>query len=177
MATTRKRIPAPVQANPAASAAGATTPDPHAAPALGDQPRQPMETLMTFTKENLEKAQAATMKSYDELTTFGKDNVDAVVKAGQIYVKGIEELSRALINLGQIQYEQGVAATKALMGCTSLRQVIDLQSDLAKTAVDKTLAEGSKMHEMALKVANEAMAPLQARVTLAVEKFGKPVAA
>jgi phasin family protein len=149
---------------------------------------QPVEKIMTFTKEQMEKAAAqakeqfekattTARKSYDEIAVFGKENVDAVVKAGAIYVKGVEEFSRAWMGLSQIHYETSMAATKAVLGATSLRQVIDVQSEFAKSAVDKTLAETTKLSELARKVATETMEPIQARVTVAVEKMSKPLAA
>jgi phasin family protein len=149
---------------------------------------QPVEKIMTFTKdqmekvttkakEQFEKATTTARKSYDEMAVFGKGNVDAVVKAGAIYAKGVEEFSRAVMGLSQIHYETSMAATKAVLGATSLRQVIDVQSEFAKTAVDKTLAETTKLSELARKVATETMEPIQARVTVAVEKMSKPLAA
>jgi len=173
---------------PAAAPPVATPPKsdkPHAAVAAVGQP---VEKMMTFTKDQMEKATAkakeqfekattTARKSYDEMTVFGKGNVDAVVKAGAIYAKGVEEFSRAFIGLGQIHYETSMAATKAVLGATSLRQVIDLQSEFAKTAVDKTIAETTKLSELARKVATETFEPIQARVTVAVEKISKPIAA
>jgi hypothetical protein len=39
------------------------------------------------------------------------------------------------------------------------------------------VAEGTKLGEMSFKVANDAIAPIQARVNVAVEKMAKPIAA
>ncbi len=76
----------------------------------------------------------------------------------------------------QHQFEASVAAAKAVLGCTSLRQMVDLQTDLARTNFDKFVADGSKLSEISLKVANETLEPIQARVNVAVEKFIKPAA-
>ena len=38
------------------------------------------------------------------------------------------------------------------------------------------MSETAKLQEAALKLAEQAFAPLSARMTLAVEKFGKPLA-
>ena len=179
---------AEIQEIPAASLPVAQPPKSQPVEADASAVGQPMETIMTFTKEQMEKTAAAAKdqfekvttvarKNYDEMAVFGKANVDAVVKAGAIYAKGVEEFSRAVMGLSQIHYETTMTTAKAVMGATSLRQVIDLQSEFAKTAVDKTLVETTKLSELARKVATETMEPIQARVTVAVEKMGKPLAA
>ena len=66
---------------------------------------------------------------------------------------------------------------KALMGCKTLRDVIDLQADFARSNFDALVAEGTKLSETSFKLTNEAIAPIQARVTVAVEKLTKPIAA
>jgi len=180
--------PVVIQEIPAVALPVAQPPESQPSPAEAIAVGQPMEKMMTFTKEQMEKTAAAAKdqfekvttvarKNYDEMAVFGKANVDAVVKAGAIYAKGVEEFSRAMMGLSQIHYETTMTTAKAVMGATSLRQVIDLQSEFAKTAVDKTLAETTKLSELARKVATETMEPIQARVTVAVEKMGKPLAA
>lgn len=134
------------------------------------------EQAVAMTQEQVAKASTAFFKGYDDLTVFSKENVEAVVRAGSIYAKGVEELGRAVVTLTQTQVESTVAAAKAAMGCTTLRQIVDLNTDLAKTSFDKIVAEGSKLSEMSMKVANEAFQPIQARVNVAVEKFAKPAA-
>ena len=98
------------------------------------------------------------------------------MKAGSIYARGMEDLSKTVMAITQSQLEASVAAAKAVLGCTSLRQMVDLQTDLARSNFDKLVADGSKLSEISLKVANEALEPIQARVNVAVEKFIKPAA-
>jgi len=43
--------------------------------------------------------------------------------------------------------------------------------------MEKSLAETAKLQEAALKLAETSFAPLSARMTLAVEKFAKPMLA
>ncbi len=50
---------------------------------------------------------------------------------------------------------------------------MELQSGLARTTVEKTLAETGRFTEASLKLAEQSFAPIAARVSLAVEKFAK----
>lgn len=141
-----------------------------------DATQKGIEQAVQLTKENVERASTAFFKSYDELTVYGKGNVEAVVKAGSIYARGLEDLSKMLMAITQSQFEASVSAAKAVLGCTSLRQMVDVQTDLARSHFDKFVADGSKLSEISLKVANETLEPIQARVNVAVEKFMKPAA-
>lgn len=141
-----------------------------------DAAQKGLEHAVQLTKENVEKASTAFFKGYDELSVYSKGNVEAVVKAGSIYARGLEDLSKTVMAISQSQLEASVAAAKAVLGCTSLRQMVDLQTGLARSHFDKMVANGSKLSEISLKVANEAFEPIQARVSAAVGKFTKPAA-
>jgi|GEM_PF-1104914 len=128
-------------------------------------------------KHILENTAMTMFQRYEDLNGFGKENVDAIVKSTTLLTKGLEELTQVLFKMSQESLETTMAAAKSAMACTTLRQIIDFQNDLAKTSFDKLLAEGTKVSEMSLKVANDALEPIQARVNVAIEKMVKPVAA
>ena len=63
-----------------------------------------------------------------------------------------------------------------MMTAKTMRDVIDLQTDFAKQRFDHLVAEGTKMSEMSVKVANEAMEPLQKQFDTTVSTPTKPIA-
>jgi phasin family protein len=138
---------------------------------------KPMEKIMQMNKEQFEKAGKAVFTQFDVLLGFGKDNVEAVVKSSTIVAKGVEDLTKAMVAMSQHNLETSVAATKAAFGATTLKQVVDLQTDFAKSSYEQIVTETGKLSELSLKVANEAAAPIQGRVNVAIEKFMKPIAA
>ena len=69
--------------------------------------------------------------------------------------------------------DQTVATVKALAGVKSLKEAVDLQSSLARASLEKAVAETGKLTDASLKLAEQTLAPITARVTLAVEKFGR----
>lgn len=135
------------------------------------------EQAIELTRENVAKANTAFLKGYADAQGFGKGNVDALVQAGTIFAKGAEQISKQVAALTQNSVQSSVVTAKALMGCKTLRDVIDLQADFARSSFDALVAESTKISELSLKVTNEAIAPIQARVTVAVEKLTKPIAA
>ena len=128
-------------------------------------------------EEQVEKASATAFKTYEEFSKLGKDNLDAYVAAGTIFAQGIENIGKGWMSFGKQSVEASVATAKAMLGVKTLREAMDLHADWAKSTFDKFVAESTKASETSVKVANEALEPINARVNVAVEKFLKPLAA
>jgi phasin family protein len=135
------------------------------------------EKALAATQEQLEKATSAAFQGYDELTALGKDNLDALVKASTVLVKGFETLGKEVASYGQASIEKSVANAQALFGVKTLRELVEVQTEITKQAFDTWVEQGTKLGELSVKVANEAFEPIQEQVTVAVEKILKPVAA
>ena len=111
------------------------------------------------------------MKTTEELVAFNQGNLEAVVKSGQIWFAGVQDLSRQVAATAQASFEQGLANFKALTTVKSLKEAVELQSSLTRSAIEKTLSESSKLTDASIKLTEQTIAPLAARVSLAVEKF------
>jgi phasin family protein len=120
-------------------------------------------------KEGMEKA----MKTAEELVAFGQGNFEALVKSGQIWAAGVQDISKQIAANAQASFDETVSTFKALSSVKSLKDAFDLQSTLARTTVEKTLAESGRLTDASVKLAEQTMAPLTARVSLAMEKFAK----
>lgn len=143
----------------------------------GDAANKGYEQAVTMTKEQIAKQSEAFFKSYDGLAELNRANLDAVNTSGAIMTKGVEEIGKAWFGFTQSNLEQAAGTMQALMGCKTLRDVMELQNGFAKTSFDQTIAETAKLSEMSVKVANDAVEPIKARVNSSVEFFLKPVAA
>lgn len=132
---------------------------------------------LALSKEQFEKTAQAATKGFDDLVALAKGNVDAIFASAAVFAQGTEQLSRAWFALQHGAAEQAAEATRSLFAAKTLREVVDLQSSYTKTAFDGFVAESSKLSELGLKVTNDAVAPIAARVNVAVEKLSKPIAA
>ena len=135
------------------------------------------DSVGNAAREQLEKASQTAYKSYEEITKLQKDNWDAFVASSQIWAKGAEVVGKAWMTLAQDTLENAATTAKAMVGVKSLREAVDLQTDFAKGNFDKFVAESTKLSETVVKVANDAMEPITARVNVTVEKIFKPIAA
>ncbi len=128
-----------------------------------------LENTQTEMKTNMDNA----IKSAEDLVSFSQGNVEAVVKSGQIWAAGVQEFTKSFATLAQAQMDQTVSVWKAMSGVKSLKDAMDLQSNLARSTVEAAMNETGKLTDASMKLAEQTFAPITARVTLAVEKFGR----
>ncbi|KAA0597001.1 phasin family protein [Azospirillum lipoferum] len=140
--------------------------------------KQNLEGLVKAQQEQIEKASAKVLKGYDELTVLTKENVDALVKSGTVVAKGAEEAGKQVAAFTQSSLEKSVSNAKALLAVKTIQELVELQNAYAKASIDALVSESTKLQELTVKIANEALAPLNARVNATVEVLSKkPVAA
>ncbi|WP_193171602.1 phasin family protein [Nisaea nitritireducens] len=128
-------------------------------------------------KEHAEKAQKALYGGYDEYASLGKANYDAYVTAMNTWSKGFEAIGKELYAFGQESVEVSVETGKTVMGCKTVNELMELQNDVSKKSYDKAVGEITKISEMSVKTANEAIKPIQESLTGTFEKLSKPIAA
>jgi phasin family protein len=116
-----------------------------------------------------------TMKTAEEMLAFSQGNVEAFIKSGQIWSAGLQDMSKQMATTAQANYEEAMAAFKALTTVKSLKEAVDLQVGLARSVMEKGVSESNKYTDASFKLAEQAIAPISGRMTLAVEKFGKTV--
>ena len=128
-----------------------------------------LEKTQTEMKTNMDKA----FRTAEEFVSFGQGNVEAVVKSGQIWAAGVQAFSKSFASLAQSQMDQTVSVWKAMSGVKSLKDAMDLQSSLTRSSLEAAMSETGKLTDASMKLAEQTVAPITARVTLAVETFGR----
>jgi phasin family protein len=81
------------------------------------------------------------------------------------------------MSFAQSAVEANVATTKALFGATTLRELIDLQTEFQRSRFDSLIAESAKLTELSMALANDTLEPIQVRLNANVEKLLNPIAA
>jgi phasin family protein len=131
-----------------------------------------IEHAFATSKEKYETV----MQNFSDLSAVGRENMDAVVSAGTVFAKGIEAVNAEIAAISKRNLEDSIAAVKALAAAKSAKEYFELQSDLMKTSWDHLVSDTTKIGEMVGEYSKDAMAPLQSRITAAMEKLSKPLA-
>lgn len=139
-----------------------------------------IEQAQAAMKEQMEgamKSATGAFKAVEDVVEFGKGNIEAVVKANQILVAGLQDIGKTAAAQAQVALEEGMANAKALASVKSMKEAVDLQAAYARVAMEKAMAQLVATQEAALKLAETAMAPVADRAKLAMDKLAKPLAA
>ena len=127
--------------------------------------------------EQMTKGAEGFMKAAEEATEFGRGNMEAFTKAAQTWAVGSQDLARQVMALAQGLTDHSLEGAKALAAVKSLNEAAEIQAKFAKAAMEKAVAESAKMQEAVFKLTEQAVAPISARMTVAMEKMAKPIAA
>ncbi len=120
-------------------------------------------------KEGMEKA----MKTAEQFVAFSQGNIEAFVKSSQIWSTGVQDLSKHMAAAAQASMEDSMSTFKALTGVKSLKDAFELQTAFARSALEKTVAQSGMLTDASLRLTEQAMAPITARVSVAVEEISK----
>ena len=138
------------------------------------------EKAVAASKEQVEaaaKVGADAFKGYEDVIAYNQNNMEALMKVSAVFVKGVQDINKEMTVLANASMEQSVSATKQILACKSVEEVVAIHSDLAKANYDKVVAESRKLSEMGVKLAEDATAPIAVRVNETVANFSKPLAA
>lgn len=132
-----------------------------------------LSTEITQTQKKVNTHMENAIKSTEELVSFSQGNFEALIKSSQIWATGLQDLGRQFAATAQAQMDETLASVKSLSSVKSLKEALDLQTGMAKAAMEKIVAETGKVTDATVKLAEQTLAPITARVTLATEKFGR----
>ena len=128
------------------------------------------------TVEGTKKQVEDVMKGYGDLAELSRENLEAYVAATSATAKGFEAINAEIFDYSKKIYEANMAAYKSFSTVKTPKEFFDIQADLLKSRYEDALAEVNKLNEMATSSANEAVAPISARVSETADKFMKSVA-
>lgn len=128
-----------------------------------------IETAIKTGSEAFKTGFDKAVKNYDQFLGYGKETVEAYMKAANAAGKGVETLHNELYSYSKQSVEDSISATKALLGTKSVHEALELQTDFAKSAFDTYVSQVTKLSEIVSAVAKESLSPLQGRVQAWVE--------
>lgn len=141
-----------------------------------DSSAQAIETITVETAPittNPPTGMKKAMKTTEDFVAFGQGNIEAYMKASQIWTTGVQDLSKQFAATAQASFNDSMATFKAMSSVKSVKDAVELQTALARSTIEKSLAESGKLTDASLKLTEQAMAPISARVAMAVDTFSK----
>jgi phasin family protein len=126
-----------------------------------------MESLVAETQKSMTEQFEKLSKSFENLTAFGQDNMDAVVKSSEIAAKAAEGIGSEISAYSKKSFEDGVAAAQDLASAKTMTELFEKQTAYAQSAFEGFVSQATKMNEIYVAAAKDIAAPLSARVSAA----------
>lgn len=130
-----------------------------------------IESLVADTQKTFTEQFDKLSKSFEGLTSFSQENVDALVKSSELAAKAAEGIGSEITTYSKKSFEDGVAAAQELASSKTLTELFEKQTAYAQTAFEGWVHQATKMNEIYVAAAKDISAPIGARVTAASEKF------
>ena len=84
-----------------------------------------VETFVADTQKTMTEQFEKLSKSFEGLTTFGQDNVDALVKSSEIAAKAAEGIGTEISAYSKKAFEDGVAAAQDLASAKTMTELFE----------------------------------------------------
>ncbi len=138
---------------------------------IADKAQEQARTMFAQANEQGRSTMEKGKKVAEEMTEFGKGNVEAIVESARIAAKGIESFGKDSAAFARARYESTAETVRAMASVKSPTELMQLQADYFRSAFDAVVAEASRSTEASLKLAGEIAAPLQNRLAIATDKM------
>ena len=99
------------------------------------------------------------LKNFDDVQKYGKDNIDATMKAWGQVSKGVQAIAAETADYSKKSFEEGSAALEKLLGAKSLDKAMEIQ-----TAYEGFVAQATKLGELYADLAKETYKPFESFV-------------
>ncbi len=141
--------------------------------------RQAADAKQTTSK--MEKTMTKGKNQFDSFTQDavkgGKEQVDAVIQTGNVFMKGFEDMTKACMSWAQSSAEKNSQAVKALMSCKTINEFAETQNKWAQQNFDDFMAGATKMSELGVRVTTEALEPINDQFSKSIRKAVDSMAA
>ena len=102
-----------------------------------------------------------TTYTFEDFQNFSKQQVEAATAFAATMSKGMQEIAAETADYSKQAMSAGAEVVERLMGAKSVETAVQIQSDYAKTAYEGFVAKSTKINEIIVKVASEAIKPAQ----------------
>lgn len=141
----------------------------------------PTSLTAPTTPKSMESMMSKSQSQFDNMSKDAnavvKDGVEAFVKSGKIAAERMQDIMSTCMSMAQDASEKQASAMKNLMACKTINEVTDCQSKLAQASFDEMMSAFTKMTEMSIKMATEAVEPINDQVSKSIKKATESIAA
>ncbi|MDR3423579.1 MAG: phasin family protein [Alphaproteobacteria bacterium] len=103
---------------------------------------------------------ATVTKAFEDINAAVSTYISAVTKSSAALWQGIEEITRSVSGLSQESFARAVNAYTSMTSAKTPQEAIETHTDFVKDSIDSAIAGGSKVSEISVRAAQDAINPL-----------------
>lgn len=104
------------------------------------------------------------IKSFEDVQSFGKDNLEAYQASAAAVTKGFQALAAETAEYSKRAFEKGAEAVEKIAGTKSPDKAFEVQQAYAKDAFEAFVGQATKMGELYLATAKDAFRPFETKL-------------
>jgi hypothetical protein len=97
----------------------------------------------------------------EHFQNFSKQQIEAMTAFASTLTKGLQEIAAETAEYSKHAMSAGSEVVEKLLGAKTIESAIQIQSDYAKSSYEGFVAKSTKINEILVKVASEAIKPAQ----------------
>lgn len=147
-------------------------------PSLGTGQRLlPASKDKTTTETMMTKGKTHTDKAAQDAASFGRENTEVMLKFGQTFAKGFEEIMRESAAIAQTSAEKQAHFIKQALSTKTLNEWAEVQNKMAQANFDDFMEGATKISELSVKLFTESFEPFNSQMNEIMKKAGSGMSA
>ena len=101
------------------------------------------------------------------------DNVRAVAQSGNALAKGLQDVTREVVDRSQKRFQRNLEGLQALAHCRSVTDLLEVQSSLLRDNLEQTIENSRRIAELTIQMADEATQTVTVQAEKTVQRFDR----
>lgn len=133
------------------------------------------------TQKAMEKTMTKGTNQFDafanDASAMSRDNIEALMKCGNIWMKGCEDMIQASTSMMQDAAQKQNEYIKQAMSAKTLNEFAETQNKIAQASYDDLMQSATKITELGIKVLTDAAEPFNDQMAKTMKKASQTVCA
>jgi phasin family protein len=125
------------------------------------------------TTTTLRRVTEGAGEGYRELAEMGQGNIEAFIRSGRVVLEGWQEMNREFVSYAQAQLQENAEAGRAFARSRTVQDALQVQRDYVRASLEKFVDGATKLNDIATRVVNDSLVPLQARASQNAEQVSR----
>jgi hypothetical protein len=109
--------------------------------------------------------------SLESFADLGRENMEAMAKSNLALSEGLGAIGEELFACAKTALASAGRAATALLGAKTFDELVELNSDLAKSTLEALIVRSTKLGELGIATTNQALAPFGGRLEAALASW------